>query len=401
MTVLRILQLLVFLLFLVLLVNAVLNRGGDFVVYWRTGQNLLAGEPLYSVQRDGGFCYKYPPWMALPLVPLGLFPLTTAAIFWRLLLVASLFQIWRWTTQMLKSQVPALLALILLWGIWVQNVVTGQMTLPLLAVALWAFEMSEKQPVLSALATTQALAAKVFHVFAALGFSRKQFHPRPWAVAFGICLLASIPALWGYRHSEGTFNLLTAPQNLLENYFAAMSSGDQKDLGGGLYGLPVLWAKWFGMDPISTRARLLGFVPSFLIAGLLLFILRFRWKGQAPRELYAVALALACAIHPLTFTYALAWLYPALALSLQLLAYRPTEKRGGARVARAIWIVGALLLVFFNTKLSTRLGISLWEGYPVKAIGTLLICSSLGLISPDFGTFESPSPGDPRARNTV
>lgn len=62
--------------------------GHDFHVFWQAGRNFNAGDALYHGYLPGAREFKYPPFAALVFQPLGLLPLSIAAVLFSLLNLA-------------------------------------------------------------------------------------------------------------------------------------------------------------------------------------------------------------------------------------------------------------------------------------------------------------------------
>jgi glycosyl transferase family 87 len=62
--------------------------GHDFHVFWQAGRNFTAGDALYHGYLPGARKFKYPPFAALVFQPLGVLPLSTAAVLFSLLNLA-------------------------------------------------------------------------------------------------------------------------------------------------------------------------------------------------------------------------------------------------------------------------------------------------------------------------
>lgn len=62
--------------------------GHDFHVFWQAGRNFTAGDALYHGYLPGAREFKYPPFAALVFQPLGLLPLSIAAVLFSLLNLA-------------------------------------------------------------------------------------------------------------------------------------------------------------------------------------------------------------------------------------------------------------------------------------------------------------------------
>lgn len=68
----------------------------DFEVYYRTAERMLAGEPIYRIESDGHFVYKYAPPAALYFIPFLLLGFGLSKyVFWLLITIAL---IWSFAT---------------------------------------------------------------------------------------------------------------------------------------------------------------------------------------------------------------------------------------------------------------------------------------------------------------
>jgi glycosyl transferase family 87 len=62
--------------------------GHDFHVFWQAGRNFATGDALYHGYLPGARVFKYPPFAALVFQPLGVLPLSIAAVLFSLLNLA-------------------------------------------------------------------------------------------------------------------------------------------------------------------------------------------------------------------------------------------------------------------------------------------------------------------------
>ncbi len=60
------------------LIRSAHSQGIDFEVFWKAARYLIEGKSLYSVERDGGMVFKYPPWVATFFIPFGFLSLSLA-----------------------------------------------------------------------------------------------------------------------------------------------------------------------------------------------------------------------------------------------------------------------------------------------------------------------------------
>jgi len=83
-----------------------LGRGmNDFDVVHRAATRVLHTENLYNFE-DGHYLYKYSPFFALLVAPIGLLPLSYASLVWLLGMCVSLFFIMKMAKQMIMSDKP-------------------------------------------------------------------------------------------------------------------------------------------------------------------------------------------------------------------------------------------------------------------------------------------------------
>lgn len=114
-----------------------LRRGmNDFNVVHRAATRVLHMENLYNLE-DGHYLYKYSPFFALLMAPLGLLPLSYASFLWLLGMCVSLFFIIRMAKKMIMGDKPPpgylyLLSLLLASKFLVREIRLGQTDLMIL-----------------------------------------------------------------------------------------------------------------------------------------------------------------------------------------------------------------------------------------------------------------------------
>jgi Gpi18-like mannosyltransferase len=108
-----------------------LRRGmNDFNVVHRAGTRILHKENLYNFQ-DGHYLYKYSPFFALLVAPIGLLPRSVAGFFWLLGMCVCLFFIMKIAKKMIMADKPPpayfyLLSLLLASKFLVREITLGQ-----------------------------------------------------------------------------------------------------------------------------------------------------------------------------------------------------------------------------------------------------------------------------------
>lgn len=349
-------------LFAILTINSFLATQGDttwsdFALYWSAGRHYLHSEPLYSVARDGFHPYKYPPWATLLFVPFSLLPLAISGVLWRLVQVACLAYLFRWSWR-LGGFIAAAVTLISFWGFWNLNVLAGQPNLLWIALAIYGFETLERRTVVSTTLLAITLSAKVFHVFSLIGIKPSRWRLKAWVGAATFSTLSCIPALLAY------------PMPRLRSFLAAYheaASGGGSVLGGGGYGLPCLFTDLLSIPRENTDLRALFFLPS---AGLgVLAYWGVRRSVTSPKGAFAAALALGAAVHPLAYAYTFAFGYPFAAMSLR---DSGNSRHWGRRILA--WL-GIAAIVAMNDKTLGTVGTFL-EAHQIKSLGIFVLALS-------------------------
>ena len=143
-------------------INSFLCKNDDFVVFWHAGRHLLSGQPLYDFARDSYRCFKYPTWIAPLFIPIALLPIDVADVVWRLFSLCCMLWICHWSVKGSQRPYLGILVFLSFWGTWMNNIVLGQVTPVLIALALWGYSELEKKKSLARLAIFISLSAKIF-----------------------------------------------------------------------------------------------------------------------------------------------------------------------------------------------------------------------------------------------
>ncbi len=355
---------------LVLVLNAFRARGGDYVVFWNAAVHLSEFSTIYDFARDGLDCFKYPPWIALLILPLSAFDQVTSGVIWRVFQLICLAYVVNWTVKATGEWFISIFTLVLFWGFWVSNIATGQITIFLLALSLYGFELlKESRDAPSSVRRAfgwvflfSGLSAKAFQVLALAAVPRTFIRKSSVLLAaFGLFLL-SLPALLTYG----------SPVRMIQAYFeTAGSSG--LNLGGGMYGLPVLWTRILGLDLLATESRMVGYVPSALMALATIFWIKRAMFPKNFPALFAAGIALATAVHPLSFSVAFVWAYPLAVFALR----EAFDTHASSRLSKVLAIIGILFLTVLDSKLTSGLLSDRFGPLAIKAIGVFLLSFAL------------------------
>jgi len=355
----------VLLVFLVLIPIRTWSHGDDFEVFWRASRSLLAGEPIYSVALFGNMVFKYPPWILPVFLPFAALPLAAAKIAYGLVQSASLVYVARWLLQRRVS--PGMLAglLVAFGGVILVHANVGQVTLPLLAVALGlqnVYIARESGWKLSAL--TWALSAKLFTAFPLLGldWSKRALWKGALITTFALVLL-SLPVI---ALSYG-FDVIGTAKAWVE----AMFSGTQLIAGKRIgfttrecQGFPGLLLRLLPLNEENRvhvmAATLVPVVAMF--AGWKYAITRLRLSRE---DQWLGWLALMPVVQPLAWFHFFWFVFPVAALAMAR----------GDRRTRMVAAIGVLLVAAVTEKTLGSVGSAL-EMASIKSWGTLVCLGS-------------------------
>ena len=343
-------------LFVLLTVNSFLSKNWDFQVFYRSAQHLIHLEPVYSFARDQEMSFKYPPWIAPLFLPLSLFSETVANGIWRLILVFCAAYSVRWSFRFTRSKMSALITAVLFYGVFLINILSGQIQCILLAASLYAFDGMVKSPKKNFSILFFALSAKVFNLFSLLGLPRVHHSRRVWWFTGAVCFFLSIPVLLGFGG------------NPIKAFFAFVeTAGSQTgNLMGGRGGLPSLFMFLTRSAWGNGFAEWISFIVSFFLGGLYLRWIKKRVRNE--RVFFSIALALGAAIHPLAFSYSFAWAFP-------MTVFVVDRFRVGERSSLWDWVIfvsGLFLLLIYGSGIVTNLGLNL-PVFGDRAIGCVLL----------------------------
>ncbi|NDG85145.1 MAG: DUF2029 domain-containing protein [Proteobacteria bacterium] len=339
--------------FVLMIVNSFLAKDWDFTVFYRAAENLFKSEPVYALIRDQGSSFKYPPWIAPFFVPLLLFGERAANGVWRGFLVLCAAYSVLWCARAVRDRMSAMVTVVLFYGIFHLNILSGQVQLPLLALSLAAWNRLEHSPDSGITALFLAFSAKVFNVFSFFGVPRRFFTARALGLAAFLCFALSLPVLAGFQ-----WNPLAAFHAFLET-----STSRTANLSGGRDGFASFFLLLTGANGAS--AEWAAFAGSLLCVGAYLFRLKRRIRDS--REFFAVALAFGAAVHPLAFSYSFVWAFP---LNVFAVDRFRSGVRGGIADG-ALLACGIFLLHVYGSGFTANLGFDL-PVFGARAIGCFL-----------------------------
>jgi hypothetical protein len=350
------------------LIGRTISRGDDFLVFYHVAHRFWDGVRPYDQITYGNMVFKYPPWILPFFLPFGVIDLLTAKVVWGVVqagsLVAVAVRLHRGVGKLppVRPLVQGVL-LLSLFGLVGSHGMTGQITLPVLALALWLDPVRDR--FLKFFILAWAMSAKVTSLFPLIHAWRR----RRLALALAGCavlfLVLSLPIyVKSYdKHSKA----------MRIEWAQAMFSGteDVNSVRIGfttreVQGLPSLLLRKGGLDE-KNPAHVLGTIAfsAILLGGLWLWLSRnlsfhAQWIGW---------LALLPAVQPLAWFHVFLLAYPALAFAAEF----AVRARNGRRVALAL--VCTLLLGAVTAKTFGGVGaeLELWSVKLWGAFGALAL----------------------------
>ncbi|MGA3229093.1 MAG: glycosyltransferase family 87 protein, partial [Candidatus Binatus sp.] len=176
-------------------ISATLRAQGDFNVYYRAGDRVLHGLPIYPPADSDRFLYA--PIFAIGFAPLAALPRHVAQFVFFAVNAFSLIELIIGASVILfgrKRRLPAALIVVpvlLSFRFIDNNIEHGQINLPTLALIVWAIIYAEEsRDAWAGLMLAAAILIKPFGLLAALHLAiRRHFAALGWTVAAGIALL--------------------------------------------------------------------------------------------------------------------------------------------------------------------------------------------------------------------
>jgi hypothetical protein len=311
-----------------LFIRNTFNQGQDFAVFWRTGNLIdsftgMPGERVYSPLRDGTHTYKYPPWSGFLWMPFGLFSVQTAKCFWGVIQAISLFFVVNSLLSMGFGVRATLISLVAWLGIWIVHGMDGQITLPMLAISLWAFS---KEGFWGWFVLCWALSMKATTIVGAFPRAIEGLRRPKW-ILFGIIVATSMSAPVFYAEQTGSM------LQLVKNWIEASQSGETWKhmlavVGRPNQGLPILFRRiWPGVSEVWVALGMICFaVPTWFYLS----------RKLSRNERFFGYLALAVVTHPLAWFHSFVLAFPAGVAAIS--RWRVAKKRW--RFAIGVGVIG-------------------------------------------------------------
>ena len=282
------------------------ENGHDFDVFYRAGYFFLKGQSIYSLERDHGMIFKYPPWFAVIFSPLALLPVYLAKGAWGLLGAISFLSIQRSLTRFGFSFLSIALPTVCFWGIWAVHFIDGQVEIPVLAVFLLLLEKNLKTERLALTSSVLLLMSiKITSGVAAFGVITKKNLLKLVMVSSVIGIVSSL--VIGMATGDGA--------SIIPKWLAAAQSGSAymevgKSMGRDNQGIPAAFDRSLNMpkDHKFELERKLALMILFLGTAIFLFLFR----GLPKLEKSFFWLSAAVVLHPLAWFHLFVWTLPLL-----------------------------------------------------------------------------------------
>ncbi len=347
------------------------KNGPDFAVYWKSVRLMLEGEPLYSVARDGIMVFKYPPWIAPFFIPFSLMSFDGARVAWGAIEFFSLLALSDWVIR--KAHVGAQTAsfvMLLFLGIWQVHAFNGQVSLPIAALSVWLFEMSDIQgsrksfrSVAGKVGLFLALSTKIVSLFPLLGYLRPYLKLRVILICPAVLITLSqlifcfskeswieVLRSWATAMGPGVHPVTGEP-------LITVSGREAQGLVSGLF-------KVFNL-PYNATALIAA--CTLVVAAVLAWAWSSRSKNIGAREQFAGWLALGVTAQPLAGFHAFAMAFPLAVIAMDR-AWKSRERR-----TIGFSLFGVLAISVMTQKTMGSLG-SVLEMISIKSLGVLILC---------------------------
>jgi hypothetical protein len=335
------------------------SNGDDLNVYWKAVQTWFSGlSPYKYTPAERGFVFKYPPWFLPFFAFLRWMGYEFAKGVWACAELVLLGFCVKWMTEHGISLTISLISTFLYWFIWLGHFSAGQITLFLLAAALWVIDKKAANSKTIAPGRGAFLflifSSKVFSLFSLLGIWRSIARPKVLFLIglFSLVLHAIVFVLHSYP---------TSLESIIEIYrdwiqsagSGAAELGYEVVRGTGNHGFPAAILRW--VDPQAKYLAL-----DVITSGFLALVVGVTWyrvsRYLAFEEAWAGWLALGVIIHPLAWHHSFVLTFPLSAYSLQS-ATRMKKNRG-------FWIGLAVLGISLITLIVPQTIGADWVKYP-------------------------------------
>ncbi len=360
-------------------------HGVDFTVLWRAAHQVCIGASPYDppevlIGKDGWEVFKYPQFLALVMSWLGLFPLYSAEVIWKIILLVASFAALDLSLRHLRKQLSslspplcpspqsrflALAGMVLAYSLFSPlswSLELGQVgSLLLLLMLAAAMSISARRDVSVGLFFSLATLIKLTPVFLLFQGGLHRRWKSVLAAALTIVLYAALLGGAGFWREEiryFTEVLPSIPQ------LTRLVSHSFLDLLAHL----VMWG---GGDAISHDAPVQTVLHAGASVVYLAVLFSLAWRGLSWEECYPVGLIGVLVISPVVEGHHYVILWPAWLAQYGLVLQRRLPLWLG------VMILGAWLPIFLATTFAHRVGGAAWQYVPAVSCAILWVLSIL------------------------
>jgi hypothetical protein len=320
---------------------------------------------LYDAS-TAGRVFKYPPWTLPLFFPFGFISFNVARVLWALVEIASIAYTVCWLKKAGVTVTRTLWLAISFWWIWLGHFYTGQITVFLLAISLWAVSPKISSPRATILALF--LTTKVFHAVSLVGILKDMLRPRT-LIAGVLALIALDVLTWEVLRIQGsTLGWLELHRQWIQAAGSAASElGAEVVRGQGNHSFTAGVLRWCHVDPLDTS-------KDIWVAALLAVFLSALWHHFSrvldPAESWAGWLCVGLVIHPLLWHHSFVLAFPACVLAMDR-ALKSGSRGLIAAAGTSIFLVALLIPQLFGSLVNP------FEWAASKSWGVTLACAVL------------------------
>ncbi len=329
-------------------IAATLRVQGDFAVYYRTGQRMLAGAPLYPAGDSDRFLYA--PLFAFFFAPLAMLPRRGAQLAFFIVNAVALIAYVIGAGAMLFGRSRRLSAVLIAAPVALtfrfigNNVEHGQVNLIVLALIVWAIVWArESHAVRAGIAFAAAILIKPFAILAAIYLALKRmFAVLGWTVVAGAVMLAAPFVAFGpARWTDENAAYLRAVASMTDRYRLMLTNQS------AVSAIARVMHRWSRAYDASGASMLIGMAIEMALAAAVFYWIFRADEIRADASGSELALAgLFCvmpALAPISWkSYYAALLVPYMALVAGLWEDRPRDRPAPVTV-HALFIASVLL----------------------------------------------------------
>lgn len=326
-------------------IASVLRVQGDFNIYYRAGERVLAGIPVYRLDEKNHFLYA--PIFAIGFAPFAAMPLKAAQFAWFVVSAAGLLALIFGSARMLFGAERRLDAVLIIVPVLLSarfidnNIEHGQINLPTLALVVWGIVFGEEDhPALSGAMLAAAVLIKPFAILALLFLAlERRWRPVLFSIVFGASLIAAPALLFGIRGAiEQTVGYARVVASMKDRYTLMLTNQSAVSAFARMMSA--------GASPAQSALYMGTALEVAMIAAVIVWYLRNSERGRDPMPPHRMELAALFCIMPSLVPVSWKSYYAALVVPYLLLTAVLWSDRGPeSEQPAAAWVLIALSVI--------------------------------------------------------